>query len=141
MVLCGREIVKVQAKTTKAINHPSEDLDFVKMRFHVWGPLQFLQPFIINPTTQINNPKIPIDLKVLIVLQNDATLFMLFFFFLLKKNGGPYGCIIPPGRVPDRFFTVCVRGPTLTKDAYQQEPTGSGNQTLAGQAERMILTS
>ena len=54
------------------------------------------------------------------------------FFFGLKKKGGPYGCIIPPGRAPDRFFIVCVRGPTLTEGAHQQEPAGSGNQTWAG---------
>ena len=56
-------------------------------------------------------------------------LFSFFLFFLVKKNWGSYGCSIPPSRVPDRFFTVYVRGPTLTKDVHQQEPAGSGNRT------------
>ena len=58
-------------------------------------------------------------------------------FFLVKENGGLYGYILPPGSAPGWGQTQAVlsspcEGATLTKDAHQQEPVGSGNRTWAG---------
>ena len=66
-----------------------------------------------------------------------TNLFYFILFFLVKENGGLYGYILPPDSAPGWGQTQAVlsspcEGATLTKDAHQQEPAGSGNRTWAG---------
>ena len=115
-------------------SHPYHEL--IRRSVHTFNDLYYMISRSDSPkcpSSFFETSKIPFIMPRIILWLVIFLEHLFFFFFWVNKNW-PLWLYYTPGKALGwgklrPFYPVCLRGPILTKDAYQQELVGRGIRT------------